>query len=68
MSFFCPHFIPATERCERVRAPCVPGRAGCVAARNSVFAVPPQERIDGAARPPKYPPAPPLPPLRPGRT
>lgn len=33
------------EYCLRVRADCVPGRPGCVLAKNSVFAVPVEERL-----------------------
>ncbi|MDR1788876.1 MAG: hypothetical protein LBR12_00705 [Opitutaceae bacterium] len=48
MSFSCPHFNPAGNRCERLRARCVPGRRGCVLAGNSVFAVPPELRVAAA--------------------
>jgi len=35
----------------RVRSDCVPGRPGCVLRGNSVFAVPPEERLrDKATR------------------
>lgn len=43
-SFSCPHFEMESEDCLRLRRVCVPGRPGCVL-RNSVFAVPVEERI-----------------------
>lgn len=48
MSFSCPHFNPNNDRCDRTRARCVPGRRGCVLAKNSVFAVPPKLRVEEA--------------------
>jgi len=44
-SFSCPHFEMQQEFCIRLRTDCVPGRPGCVLAKNSVFAVPVEERI-----------------------
>jgi len=50
-SFSCPHFDMEREYCMRVRSDCVPGRPGCVLRGNSVFAVPPEERLrDKATR------------------
>lgn len=65
MSFFCPHFNPDNEHCDRVRDHCIPGRTGCVLARNSTFAVSAQARINAQSA--ALPPAPPLPPLHSGR-
>jgi hypothetical protein len=45
MSFSCPNFDMERDYCMRLHADCVPGRPGCVLARNSVFAVPPEERL-----------------------
>lgn len=45
MSFSCPHFDFDTERCLKLDTECVPGRRGCVLARNSVFLVPAEERV-----------------------
>lgn len=44
-SFSCPHFDMANDFCIRLRTDCVPGRPGCVLEKNSVFAVPVEERI-----------------------
>jgi len=44
-SFSCPHFEMQEEFCARLRTDCVPGRPGCVLSKNSVFAVPVEERI-----------------------
>ena len=44
-SFSCPNFQCENEQCLRLRAACVPGRPGCVLAKNSVFAVPVEERL-----------------------
>lgn len=44
-SFSCPHFEMQEESCVRLRTDCVPGRPGCVLSKNSVFAVPVEERI-----------------------
>ena len=44
-SFSCPHFDCLADACLRLRAECVPGRPGCVLCKNSVFAVPWQERL-----------------------
>lgn len=44
-SFSCPHFEMEREYCMRLRTDCVPGRPGCVLAKNSVFAVPVEDRI-----------------------
>lgn len=45
MSFSCPHFDLAADRCLRLKTDCVPGRPGCVLAGKAVFAVPVEERI-----------------------
>jgi hypothetical protein len=44
-SFSCPHYETEADQCRRLAADCVPGRLGCVLARNSVFAVPAEQRI-----------------------
>lgn len=44
-SFSCPHFEMQREYCMRLQTDCVPGRPGCVLSKNSVFAVPAEERI-----------------------
>ncbi len=44
MSFSCPHFDPVKNFCQRCLSTCVPGRPGCVLAKNSTFAVPASER------------------------
>ena len=44
-SFSCPNFDMERDYCMRLRTDCVPGRPGCVLAKNSVFAVPADERI-----------------------
>lgn len=48
-SFSCPHFDQADDYCDRVEADCVPGRPGCVLSRNSVFAIPVEQRIQEQA-------------------
>ncbi len=50
MSFTCPHFDIARNYCLRLHADCVPGRPGCVLAKNSTFAVPVAERVGETAR------------------
>lgn len=45
MSFSCPHFRPADEHCLRLNTVCVPGRRGCVIGKETVFAVPAEERV-----------------------
>ena len=49
-SFSCPHFDCCTDECRRVKAECVPGRPGCVLCKNSVFAVPWEERLAAKQR------------------
>jgi len=44
-SFSCPHFALESDYCQRLHTDCVPGRPGCVLSRNSVFAVPVEQRI-----------------------
>jgi len=44
-SFSCPHYDHQRDDCLRLAAECVPGRPGCVLFRNSVFAVPWEERL-----------------------
>jgi hypothetical protein len=44
-SFSCPHYEMDGEHCRRLSTDCVPGRRGCVLARNSVFAVPAEQRV-----------------------
>lgn len=44
-SFSCPNFDMERDYCMRLRTDCVPGRPGCVLAKNSAFAVPVEERI-----------------------
>ena len=44
-SFSCPHFDMERENCMRLQTDCVPGRPGWVLSKNSVFAVPIDERI-----------------------
>jgi len=44
-SFSCPHFDMPREYCVRLQTDCVPGRPGCVLSKNSVFAVPAEDRI-----------------------
>ncbi len=44
-SFSCPHLDMQRDYCVRLDTDCVPGRPGCVLAKNSVFAVPVEERI-----------------------
>ena len=50
MTFTCPHFDLARNFCLRLHADCVPGRPGCVLAKNSVFAVPAAERVGEGPR------------------
>jgi hypothetical protein len=45
ISFSCPHFEMQREYCIKLQTDCVPGRPGCVLSKNSVFAVPVEERI-----------------------
>lgn len=45
MSFSCPHFRPNDEHCLRLNTDCVPGRRGCVIGKETVFAVPAEERV-----------------------
>jgi hypothetical protein len=44
-SFSCPHYDDEHDTCQRVGDLCVPGRTGCVLFKNSVFAVPWEERL-----------------------
>ena len=44
-SFSCPHYDDEHDICQRVGDLCVPGRPGCVLFKNSVFAVPWEERL-----------------------
>jgi hypothetical protein len=44
-SFSCPHYDAQADDCQRLGAECVPGRPGCVLSRNSVFAVPWEQRL-----------------------
>jgi hypothetical protein len=44
-SFSCPNFEMQRDYCMKLKTDCVPGRPGCVLARNSVFAVPAEVRI-----------------------
>lgn len=44
-SFSCPHYDEEHDTCQRVGDLCVPGRPGCVLFKNSVFAVPWEERL-----------------------
>lgn len=44
-SFSCPNFQCENEQCLKLRTDCVPGRPGCVLCKNSVFAVPVEERL-----------------------
>jgi hypothetical protein len=44
-SFSCSHFEMESDYCLRLHTDCVPGRPGCVLSKNSVFAVPVEERI-----------------------
>ena len=50
MSFSCPHFDIARNFCLRLGTECVPGRPGCVLGKNSIFAVPPAERVQASDR------------------
>lgn len=52
MSFFCPHFDIETEQCLRLDVECVPGRSGCVLGRKTVFAVPPEQRLQDRSKRP----------------
>ncbi|MCC7476129.1 MAG: hypothetical protein IT425_12095 [Pirellulales bacterium] len=45
-SFYCPHLDIDQDWCDRINDLCVPGRPGCVLCKNSVFAVPWQERLE----------------------
>ncbi|HVU35056.1 MAG TPA: hypothetical protein VHE61_16605 [Opitutaceae bacterium] len=45
MSFSCPHFRLNDEHCLRLNTDCVPGRRGCVLPKDTVFAVPAEERV-----------------------
>lgn len=55
-SFSCPHFDAETDHCLRLKTDCVPGRAGCVLAGKSKFAVPVEERLRARAVEKKSPP------------
>ncbi len=44
-SFSCPNFDMDRGYCTRLRTDCVPGRPGCVLSKNSIFAVPAEQRI-----------------------
>ena len=44
-SFSCPNFQMERDYCMKLRTDCVPGRPGCVLSKNSVFAVPVEQRI-----------------------
>jgi len=44
----CPHFDIGRNYCLRLGADCLPGRPGCVLAKNSTFAVPVAERLSGS--------------------
>jgi hypothetical protein len=59
MTFSCPHFDINRDHCLRLKADCVPGRPGCVLAKNSVFAVPVQERLGVPSRGKRKPAKPP---------
>ncbi len=48
-SFGCPHYDWDREHCMRMNKDCVPGRAGCVLSKNSVFLFPVEERVDQQA-------------------
>ena len=48
-SFSCSHLEIESDYCLRLRTDCVPGRPGCVLSKNSVFAVPVEERIRAKA-------------------
>jgi hypothetical protein len=45
-SFSCPHYDANHDDCLRLPAECVPGRPGCVLFKNSVFAVPWEQRLE----------------------
>ena len=49
-SFSCPHYDDKHEMCQRVGDLCVPGRPGCVLAKNSGFAVPWEQRLEAKRR------------------
>jgi hypothetical protein len=51
MSFSCPHFDINRDTCIRLKCECVPGRPGCVLAKNSGFAVPVEERLGKEKKP-----------------
>ena len=53
-SFSCPNFDMDRDYCLRLHTDCVPGRPGCVLAKNSVFAVPAEERIREKAESKKH--------------
>jgi hypothetical protein len=53
MTFSCPHFDINRDHCLRLNTDCVPGRRGCVLAKNSVFAVPVAERLAEKPRRPE---------------
>jgi hypothetical protein len=59
MTFSCPHFDINRDHCLRLKTDCVPGRPGCVLAKNSVFAVPVSERLSAPARSKRKPAKPP---------
>lgn len=44
-SFSCPHYNVKEDACILLKTDCVPGRKGCVLARNSKFAFSVEERI-----------------------
>lgn len=45
-SFSCPHYDDSCDGCLKIGDLCVPGRPGCVLFKNSVFAVPWQQRLE----------------------
>ncbi len=45
-SFSCPHYDLGEDHCLQLHDLCVPGRPGCVLHRDSVFAVPWQQRLE----------------------
>jgi hypothetical protein len=49
-SFSCPHYDDEHDMCRRVDDLCVPGRPGCVLAKNSGFAVPWEQRLEAKRR------------------
>ncbi len=44
-SFSCPNYEMRREYCLKLQTDCVPGRQGCVLSKNSVFAIPAEERV-----------------------